>query len=169
MMSSSRAAVRCGCALLAVASTCGASSAVFAQQTPDYEPGVWHYHTISCVDTTVLSVTPRLGSPGQTAFSTSDFVQSGVIVTFNTRLGVYAPAEPGARAAVTHYQDTAGNNVMMREHRGDKVQVCFLGGPAPTTTCNPDTDGRGRLYRVYDYRERAQYAGQNEEHDCGGA
>ncbi len=44
---------------------------------------------------------------------------------------------------MTHYQDTAGNNVMMAEKKGDKVQVCFLGPPAPTQYCDPDKDPRG--------------------------
>jgi hypothetical protein len=141
---------------------------VAAQENVQYKPGVWHYKSIPCVDTTVLSVTPRLGSAGQTTFTKQDFIQSGVIVTFNTTLGG-DPAAPGTRAAVTHYQDTPGNTIMMAEKKGDKVQVCFLGPPAPTTTCDPDKDDRGRTYRVYDYRQKQQYNGINEEHGCGGA
>jgi hypothetical protein len=68
-----------------------------------------------------------------------------------------------------HYQGDAGNGVMMSEHRGDEVQACFLGGPAPTIGCNPDKDLRGRDYRVWDYRQRKQYWGDNSEHGCGGA
>ena len=139
-----------------------------ADDTPHYKSGPWHYRSIACVDTTVKSVTPRLGSAGQTSYSRSDFMQSGVAVTFNTRLGA-DPAEPAALAGVVHYQDMAGNGVMMAEHRGDRVQVCFLQAPAPTEFCNPDSDSRGRLYRVWDYRQKAQYAGTNSEHDCGGA
>ncbi len=132
-----------------------------------YAPGVWHYRSVSCVDTTVRSVEPRLTSAGAKV-TAQDFVQSGVVVDFNTTLGS-DPANPRMRASVTHYQDTAGNTVMMREHPGDRVQVCFISRPAPTVYCNPDKDGRGRVFRVYDYRQRSQYAGMNSEHDCGGA
>jgi hypothetical protein len=132
-----------------------------------YAPGVWHYRSVACVDTTVRSVEPRLTSYGQ-KITTQDFVQSGVVVDFNTTLGS-DPANPGMRASVTHYQGTAGNTIMMRERAGDKVQICFISRPAPTVYCNPDKDGRGRVFRVYDYRQHSQYAGMSSEHDCGGA
>jgi hypothetical protein len=135
---------------------------------PGYLPGPWHFHAITCVDTTVASVTPRLGNAGQTSFTAADFTQSGVIVTFNTGLGI-VPLFPSGQAAVTHYQGTPGDAIMSVEHPGDRVQVCFLGGPAPTKYCDPDKDDRGRNYRVYDYKQQKQYWGSNEEHDCGGA
>ena len=141
---------------------------VLADDTPDYVSGPWHYRSVSCVDTTVTSVTPRLVGGDQTHFTPADFQASGVSVEFATGLGI-RPLDPSGRAGVTHYQDTVGNNVMMREHAGDKVQVCFLGGPPPTKYCNPDKDLRGRNYRVWDYRQQRQYAGMNSEHDCGGA
>jgi hypothetical protein len=135
---------------------------------PGYLPGPWHFRAMSCVDTTVVSVTPRLGTAGQTSYTAADFQQSGVAVTFNTGLGMQ-PLFAHGLASVVHYQDTTGNAIMAAERRGDKVQVCYLGGPAPTKYCDPDKDDRGRNYRVYDYRQRAQYWGGNEEHDCGGA
>jgi hypothetical protein len=104
----------------------------------------------------------------QTTFTKQDFLASGVYVEFNTALGTNPAAAPG-HASVTHYQGTAGNSVMMAEKKGDKVQVCFLGPPAPTVYCDPDQDARGRTYRVYDYRQKQQYNGINSEHDCGGA
>jgi len=137
-------------------------------QDEQYAPGVWHYRSVACVNTTVRSVEPRLTSDGQKTFTASDFQQSGVEVEFNTTLGS-DPAHPNMRAAVTHYQNTVGNNIMMRERTGDKVQVCFLSRPAPTIDCDPDEDGRGRIFRVYDLRQNAQYSGMNGEHDCGGA
>ena len=151
-----------------IAGLAGTALALGAQDTPDYKPGPWHYRTISCVDTTVKTVTPRLVSAGQTSYSKKDFDQSGVEVAFNTRLGA-DPVVPSAIAGVTHYQGDAGNNVMMAEHPGDRVQVCVVQIPAPTKYCNPDTDWRGRIYRVWDYRQKAQYSGMNSEHDCGGA
>ena len=135
---------------------------------PDYKPGPWHYRSVACVDTTVTKVVPRLMSEGQKTVGAADFMSSGVVVFFASRLGV-DPLFPAQTATVTHYQGTAGNNVMIAERPGDRVQLCFLGGPAPTTYCDPDKDGRGRNYRVYDYRQRASYAGMNGEHDCGGA
>jgi hypothetical protein len=143
------------------------TSAAMAQDE-QYAPGVWHYRSVACVDTTVKDVQPRLTSDGQKTFTTRDFEESGVTVEFATFLGSDA-AHPHMRAAVTHYQGTQGNTIMMRERPGDKVQVCFLSRPAPTIYCNPDQDGRGLVFRVYDYRRHAQYSGMNSEHDCGGA
>ena len=139
-----------------------------ANDAPVYKPGPWHYRSIPCVDTTVKTVTPRLVSAGQTSYSKKDFDQSGVEVGFNTRLGA-DPVVPSAFVGVSHYQGDAGNSVMIAEHPGDRVQVCIVQIPAPTQTCNPDTDPRGRVYRVWDYRQKAQYSGLNSEHDCGGA
>jgi len=152
-----------GVAGLALSSSVLSASA----QDQDYAPGVWHYKSIPCVDTTVRLVEPRLTTDSQKTFTAEDFEQSGVYVEFNTFLG----SDPinHMRAAVTHYQNTPGNDVMMSERPGDRVQVCFLSRPAPTTFCNPDEDARGRTFRVYDYRRHAQYAGMNSEHFCGGA
>lgn len=143
-------------------------------------PGPWHFRSIPCLNATVLSVTPRLYTLNQRVFTVRDFEQSGVVVTFKTRLGVDPalrlpsdiPAQFRALAGyadVTHYQNVEGNDVMTSERRGDIVQVCFLGPPIPTKSCNPDKDARGRLYRVYDYRQHASYEGWNSEHACGGA
>lgn len=147
--------------------SCFATPSIALAQDDDYVPGAWHYRSVACVDTTVKSVAPRLTGGDQKTFTAQDF-ESGVEVVFNTTLGS-DPANPKMLAAVTHYQDTPGNSVMMKEHKGDRVQVCFISRPAPTTGCDPDTDARGRVFRVYDYRQRAQYAGQNSEHGCGGA
>lgn len=151
-----------------IACIAGIAIPAAAQSAPGYKPGPWHYRSISCVDTTVKAVTPRLVSAGQKTYSKKDFQQSGVEVTFNTRLGA-DPAVPSAVVGVTHYQDSAGNNVMMAERPGDRVQVCLVQVPAPTKFCDPDADPRGRVYRVWDYRQKAQYDGMNSEHDCGGA
>jgi hypothetical protein len=138
-----------------------------ANTSVDYPAGPWHYKSIPCVDTTIVTVTPRLTSGNQTTFTKADF-QSGVVVTFATNLGL-AAAFPKDRVNVTHYQDTAGNALMASEKPGDRVQVCFLGYPSPEKFCNPDKDDRGRSYWVYDYKHRAAYDGMNSEHDCGGA
>jgi hypothetical protein len=143
----------------------GTSLSARADDDPDYLAGPWHFKAVTCVDTTVLSVTPRLDIPGP---ALAAMAQSGVEVTFNTTLGL-APLFSADKAEVVHYQGDTANHVMESESAGTKVQVCFLGGPAPTQYCNPDKDDRGRRYRVYDYRQRQQYWGMNSEHDCGGA
>jgi len=138
-----------------------------AQQDDPFKAGVWHYRSIPCVDTTVVSVTPRLGNPGQTKFTTQDFQQTGVSVTFKTTLGS-DPAMAPSQVTVTHYQGSADNKYMQGEHPGDKVQVCLVSVPPPTQYCDPDKDPRGRIYRVYDYRQKVQYSG-GSQHGCGGA
>jgi hypothetical protein len=115
----------------------------------------------------VRLVEPRLTTDGAKSFTARDFAESGVEVEFNTFLG--SDAANHMRAAVVHYQDTPGNHIMAGERPGDRVQVCFLSRPAPTAGCDPDQDARGRTFRVYDYRQHAQYDGMNSEHDCGGA
>lgn len=138
-----------------------------ARAQEQYAPGIWHYRSVACTNTTVKSVQPRLTGEGQTKFTAQDF-ESGVEVTFNTHLG-NDPAHPGMFASVTVYGGEPGSKIMQRERPGDPVQVCFLSRPAPTVDCNPDIDVRGRVFRVYDVKQRAQYSGQNTEHACGGA
>lgn len=139
-----------------------------AQEDPGYVPGAWRYRSVRCVETTVRRVEPRLEVPGQTHFTARDFAQSGVEVTFDTHLGLEIFGSD-AFAQITHYQGSPGNQTMSSAHRGDRVQLCFLGGPAPTKYCDPDKDLRGRQYRAYDYRRKSQYWGANGEHLCGGA
>lgn len=120
-----------------------------------------------CVDTTVRSVEPRLtnGDPHE-RYTRQEFIDSGPAVTFNTKIG-----QPNGViwAEVVHYGGQPGNTVMIAERPGERVRVCFLGGPKPDEDCNPKTDLRGRKFSVYDYRQHASYSGINSEHDCGGA
>jgi hypothetical protein len=131
-------------------------------------PGPWHFKSVPCVDTSIQGVFPRIGDSRQRHFTPHDFEQSGIVVIYNSTLGTN-PTVRNLKASITHYQGTAGNDVMINERPGDTVQLCFLGAPAPTEACNPDTDSRGRLYRVYDYRQNAEYEGENAQHTCGGA
>lgn len=121
----------------------------------------------SCIDTTVRSVELRLtsGDPHE-HYTRQEFIDSGPAVTFNTKTG-----EPNGViwAEVVHYGGQLGNSVMIEERPGDRVRVCFLGGPKPDEGCNPKTDLRGRKFSVYDYRRHASYSGINSEHECGGA
>ena len=52
-----------------VACIVGTAVPAGAQNAPQYKSGPWHYRSIACVDTTVKSVTPRLGNAGQTTFT----------------------------------------------------------------------------------------------------
>jgi hypothetical protein len=119
-----------------------------------------------CVDTTVRSVEPRLVGGAQTHFTRQEFIDSGVAVTFNTKIGNPSGV---AWAEVVHYQDEPGNTIMMNERVGDRVRVCFVSAPKADAQCNPKVDGRGREFSVYDFRQRASYSGMNSEHGCGGA
>jgi len=137
--------------------------------------GAWHFKSVPCVNTVVLSVEPRLEVPGQKVFTAQEFQQYGVSVEFNTGLGI-ANVFPGRHAGVVTYGGSSPQNAtMMAERKGDRVQVCLLSTPTPsyapdgTLECNPDKDPRGWMYRVYDYRLHAAYSGQNSEHGCGGA
>ncbi len=152
--------------LLAVALLFCSTASVQADQSP---PSPWHFKNVPCVDTTITRVTPRLSSIGQKSFTLEEFEQSGVSVSYDSTLGSNPAAHRLFNAGIMHYQDEVGNDVMINERPGDRVQLCFLGAPAPTDQCNPDLDSRGRSFRVYDYRQRADYTGENSEHTCGGA
>ncbi|MGA8534640.1 MAG: hypothetical protein WB615_11070 [Candidatus Tumulicola sp.] len=119
------------------------------------------------MDTTVRSVEPRLtsGNPNE-PYTRQEIIDSGPAVTFNTKIG-----QPNGViwAEVVHYGGEPGNSVMIHERPGDRVRVCFLGGPKPDEACDPKNDLRGRKFGVYDYRQGASYSGINSEHDCGGA
>ena len=130
-------------------------------------PGKTVAASASCVNTTVRSVEPRLtsGTPNQ-PYTRQEIIDSGPDVTFNTKIG---QPKGVIWAEVVHYGGVAGNNVMIRERPGDRVRVCFLGGPKPDAGCDPKTDLRGRTFSVYDYRQNATYSGINSEHGCGGA
>ena len=155
------------CAIVLAVLVAAPAAPAFAENTDPYPTGAWHYRSIPCVDTTVVSVTPRLGTEGQTKFTAADFQQTGVSVTFKTSLGS-DPALAPQFVSVTHYQGDADNPIMIAEHPGDKVQVCFLGVPAPSQYCDPDKDPRGRTYRIWDYARKKQYSG-GTQHGCGGA
>jgi hypothetical protein len=166
-----------GYATLALATLLSTASSARAQAVPDtdYLSGPWHFRAVTCLDTRVTAVEPRLVETGEhPPYRPESFKRSGVVVTFASGLGV-RPLFPKAFAAVLHYDGDTANDVMVAEKPGDRVQLCFLGGPAPTVGangaigCNPDTDPRGRQYRVWDYAQRKQYVGYNAEHLCGGA
>lgn len=151
---------------MTVATLCATVALTLLATTP---PGPWtSTRAVPCVDTTVTDVGPRLTQAGQTTFTAQDYQSSGVEVEYATTLGS-DPKLPPAHVVVIHYEEAANNAVMQRERRGDRVQVCFLGGPQRSQYCNPDTDPRERQYRVYDYRQHAAYSGMNSEHGCGGA
>jgi hypothetical protein len=165
-----------------VASTIGpavADSASDAKMQHDsiVRGGPWHYHSVPCVDGVVKLVGPRLANEGQTHFTHADFVQSGVTVEVKlNRTTSFILNVPRTSAGVTHYQDDYDNSLMEGERVGDKVQVCLMSFPTPTVDptsgavqCDPDQDGRGWQFRIYDYRHHAAFYGSETEHSCGGA
>jgi hypothetical protein len=99
-------------------------------------------------------------------YTRQEIIDSGPAVTFNTKIG---QPKGVMWAEVVHYGGEPGNSIMIDEHPGDRVRVCFLGEPKPDEACDPKTDLRGRKFSVYDYRQAASYSGINSEHDCGGA
>jgi len=130
--------------------------------------------SVHCIETTVTKVSYYFA--GQPA--------SGIFVAFAANLGV--ARFPKAHASVADRQSYiadyqrgwvpsaalsggAPNPVMMQERVGDHVQVCLVSVPIPQGRCDPDTDPRGRVYRVYDYRQHAAYVEMNDGHGCGGA
>jgi hypothetical protein len=129
---------------------------------------------VPCAKGIVTSVGPRLDEPkvnGRWVFS------SGVMVEIRLPSAPkFLNGQPFSDASVVHYQDDRGNGLMQLEKPGDIVQVCLVSFPTPRrdpqsgqTICDPNKDGRGMIYRVYDYKRRAAYVGQDSEHGCGGA
>ncbi|MER3434426.1 MAG: hypothetical protein C4288_13615 [Leptolyngbya sp. ERB_1_1] len=91
---------------------------------------------------------------------------SGSYAQFKSRLGVTQFKD--ATAAVVD-RSAAPNSVLAKQQVGDRVQVCLVGYPNKDQYCNPDRDPRGRYYRIYHYRQKAEYSGTNGDHLCGGA
>jgi hypothetical protein len=53
---------------------------------------------------------------------------------------------------------------------GDHVQVCLVSvPPIMPGGCDPRKDGRGRVYKVWDYDRQMLVFGGNSNHGCGGA
>ena len=119
--------------------------------------GRWSSSSHKCVETTVSDVGYRL----------SGDKTSGSAVSFHTALGSNGIAGYHARGQVTEDTDP----LIAAERAGDKVQVCLVSIPAAGNGCNPKRDDQGRVYRVYDYRQKVAYAGYNSSHlfPAGGA
>ena len=147
------------------------------------EPGMldarpWPAKRLPCTDAVVRAVQPRLGaSDAPKAYPKAAFEESGVEVLFTLPNGYrfFNSAYP-VFAAVTHYQSERQNDLMTSEKPGDRIQICLVGMPIPEYSaalkhwiCNPDSDGRGYSFRVYDYKRHFAYVGGNFEHGCGGA
>lgn len=137
----------------------------------------WPAKRLPCTDATVRIVQPRLGgSDTPKTYPKAEFEASGVEVIFALPAGYrFFNSAYSVFASVTHYQGDKQNDLMMSEQRGDRVQICLVGVPVPEYdaqakqwVCNPDIDGRGYVFRVYDYKRHAAYVGLNFEHGCGG-
>jgi hypothetical protein len=107
-----------------------------------------------CIATTIRSVSTYFeGVP-----------DSGWDVIFAGR--IYDPYQGRLPARIT---DRSGTDYG-RLRAGDRVRVCLVDSPAPERgVCDPRSDPRGRIYRVYDERLRVTYVAPNGEHGCGGA
>jgi hypothetical protein len=107
-----------------------------------------------CVETTVRSVS--------TYFENDP--DSGWDVILNGRI-----RDPYLGTLEPRLTDRSGTNYGVIRH-GDRVRVCLEQAPDPQPgVCDPRTDPRGRIYRVYDYRLRATFEAPNGNHGCGGA
>jgi hypothetical protein len=95
-----------------------------------------------------------------------DRPDSGVYVEFATNVGVETFKKEMAR--VVDRSATAGS-LLDQQKVGDKVQVCLIGSPPADASCHPAKDPRGRVYRVFNYRQKSAYSGTNANHLCGGA
>lgn len=91
---------------------------------------------------------------------------SGSYAVFKSRLGVTQFKD--VTVAVVD-RSASPNSVLAKQQVGDRVQVCLIGYPTKDQFCNPDRDSRGRYYRIYNYRQKAEYSGTNGNHLCGGA
>lgn len=91
---------------------------------------------------------------------------SGSYAVFKSRLGVTQFKDQTAGVVD---RNAARNSVLANQRIGDRVRVCLIGYPTKDQYCNPDQDPRGRYYRVYNYRQKAEYSGTNGNHLCGGA
>ncbi len=98
-----------------------------------------------CSDTTVQSISSRLadgdGRPIPNMGSQIVFANGISVVDYETP------------------------KVVERERTGDKVQVCLVAVPK---NCPPG-DERGKVYRVFDYGQKAAYEMGDSQHVCGGA
>jgi hypothetical protein len=123
----------------------------------------------NCIDSTVRRITTRLTSGDAAKGTETQVPGSGYQIFIRGRL----PDKFGGtlEPTIVFYQEAPQNALIARERAGDRVQVCVTGFPEidPDAGCNPVTDRRGRLLRVYDYARHFAYAGANSEHGCGGA
>ncbi|HEY5146034.1 MAG TPA: hypothetical protein VII82_04675 [Polyangiaceae bacterium] len=139
-------------AAILAAAICAAAVPAGAQnaETRDEMHGAAFVMPVQCVDTTFVKVTDRFGGP----IHGTGAGPNGMDVVFANKISLVA------------YSVSA---VVVRERPGDRVQLCYLGHVEGTQACNPKTDDRGRLYRVYDYRLHMAWSATNSEHACGGA
>jgi hypothetical protein len=107
---------------------------------PEYEESAY-----ICTDTTVKSIGSRL-----TDGDGKPMPNMGSAVAFASGLSLVDYETP---------------KVVELQRVGDKVQVCLIAVPQ---NC-PKGDDRGKLYRVFDYRQKASYEMADSQHMCGGA
>ncbi len=121
--------------------------------------GAWPTASHSCVQTKVTQTGSRLeGAP-----------DSGSTVEFASSLGLTGFTGMHGKPLLAGIVSYDSIPVVVLERPGDLVQLCLASVPKADQYCNPKKDSRGRMYRVYDYRQHKAYSGANSEHACGGA
>ena len=134
--------------LVLAAAALVAAAPVAAGDLDQADPGL--VSPVTCADTTIAKINDRYRKP---IGSNPDDLSEGMLISFASGVTLVA------------YETSL---IAKAETRGDRVQLCFLGHIRHTDGCRPDLDTRGRVYRVYDYRQRAAYTIMNSERPCGG-
>lgn len=141
------------------------SSSAIAETGP-ITPPVLSSHALAashhgCRNTRVKTVGTRLQEGNQ------DIPGTGYDVLFS---GTWDdPFKGQAKLQIVTYQADPANDFIGTSRPGDRVQVCLVSVPTKTNYCDPVKDGRGRIFRIYDFKHRYSYVAQNSEHGCGGA
>lgn len=148
--------------LLAVLTAAPAAGLAANAAQPTHGP----WTTGDCVNTTIDFFGPRLDMPHGTPAQLRNAIQeSGIHIDYATHHWDRHHWEP----ASVLYQGEDELAVAARQRLGDKVQMCFISSPQKTAYCDPVADPRGIIFRIYNYRLRAEFRAPNSQHGCGGA
>jgi hypothetical protein len=132
----------------------------------------WPTSNSLCSNTQVNTVGPRLVDSSKLSASAQARLNAGQPLT---QSDINQAGDLGSGGIAISFTNGIGvvdygtNTVAAHERPGDKVQLCLIYVPSESQCPTVANDSRGRVYRVYDYQQRAAYRMQNSEHDCGGA
>ncbi len=124
-----------------------ATAPVTAGDLDQADPGL--VSPVTCAGTAITKINDRHQKP---IGSNPDDLAEGMLISFASGVALVA------------YETSL---VAKAEKPGDRVQLCFLGQIQHAGQCRPEIDDRGRMYRIYDYRQRAAYTIINSERPCG--